>query len=71
MHIKYLHTQQYWHISLKTLYHGGIRTRVFLLLRRMRCPLRRSDIFFSGKANVLIADPINCLSYFAYGMVYT
>jgi hypothetical protein len=26
-------------VSLKTFYHGGIQTRVFLFLRQMKCPL--------------------------------
>jgi hypothetical protein len=29
--------------TLKTLHPGGIRTRVFLFLRWMRCPLRQAD----------------------------
>jgi hypothetical protein len=40
MHIKSFNTQQHCYISLKTLHPGGIRTRVFLFLRWMRCPLR-------------------------------
>jgi hypothetical protein len=39
IHIKSLYTQQHCYVSLKTLYPGGIRTRVFSFLRRMRCPL--------------------------------
>jgi hypothetical protein len=49
MHIKSLYTQLHCYVSLKTLYPGGIRTRVFPFLRRMRCPLRHaqlSDDFF-------------------------
>jgi hypothetical protein len=42
MHIKSFYTQQHCYVSLKTLYPGGIRTRVFLFLRRMRCPLRHA-----------------------------
>jgi hypothetical protein len=42
MHIKLFYTQQHCYVSLKTLYPGGIRTRVFLFLRRMRCPLRHA-----------------------------
>jgi hypothetical protein len=42
MHIKSFYTQQHCCVSLKTLYPGGIRTRVFLFLRQMRCPLRHS-----------------------------
>jgi hypothetical protein len=44
MHIKSFYTQQHCYVSLKTLYPGGIRTRVFLFLRRMRCPLRHAAI---------------------------
>jgi hypothetical protein len=42
MHIKWFYTQQHCYVSLKTLYPGGIWTRVFLLLRRMRRPLRHA-----------------------------
>jgi hypothetical protein len=42
MHIKSFYTQQQCHGFLKTLYPGGIRTRVFSFLRRMRCPLRHA-----------------------------
>jgi hypothetical protein len=42
MHIKSFYAQQHCYVSLKTLYPGGIRTRVFLLLRRVRCPLRHA-----------------------------
>jgi hypothetical protein len=42
MQIKSFYTQQHCYVSLKTLYPGGIRTRVFLFLRRMRCPLRHA-----------------------------
>jgi hypothetical protein len=42
MHIKSFYTQQNCYVPLKTLYPGGIQTRVFLFLRRMRCPLRHS-----------------------------
>jgi hypothetical protein len=40
MHIKSFYTKQHCYVSLKTLYPGGIWTRVFSFLRRMRCPLR-------------------------------
>jgi hypothetical protein len=40
MHIKSFDTHCY--VSVKTLYRGGIRTRVFSFLRRMRCPLRHA-----------------------------
>jgi hypothetical protein len=36
MHIKSFYTQQHCYVSLKTLYPGRIRTRVFSFLRRMR-----------------------------------
>jgi hypothetical protein len=39
MHIKSFYTQQHCYVSLKTLYPGGIWTRVFLFLRQMQCPL--------------------------------
>jgi hypothetical protein len=39
MHIKSFYTQQHCYVSVKPLYPGGIRTRVFLFLRQMRCPL--------------------------------
>jgi hypothetical protein len=39
MHIKSFYTQ---HISIKTLYPGGIQTRVFSFLRWMWCPLRHA-----------------------------
>jgi hypothetical protein len=42
MHIKSFYTQRHCYVSLKTLYPGGIRTRVFLFLRQMRCPLRHA-----------------------------
>jgi hypothetical protein len=42
MHIKSFYTQQQCYVSLKTLYPGGIRTRVFLFLRQIRCPLRHA-----------------------------
>jgi hypothetical protein len=35
----FIHTQQHYYVSLKTLYPGGIWTRVFLIMRRMRCPV--------------------------------
>jgi hypothetical protein len=43
MHRKSFHTQQHCYVPLKNFYPGGIRTRVFLFLRRMRCPLRHAD----------------------------
>jgi hypothetical protein len=51
MHIKSFYTQQHCYVSpKKTLYPGGIWTRVFMFLRRMRCPLRHAaragDIFY-------------------------
>jgi hypothetical protein len=33
---------QHCYVYLKTLYPGGIRTRVFLFLRQIRCPLRHA-----------------------------
>jgi hypothetical protein len=42
IHIKSFYTQQHGYVSLKTLYHGGIRTRAFSFLRQMRCPLRHA-----------------------------
>jgi hypothetical protein len=42
MHLKSFYTQQHCYVSLKTLYPGGIQTRVFSFLRRMRCPLRHA-----------------------------
>jgi hypothetical protein len=42
MHIKSFYTQQHCYVSLKTFYPGGIRTQVFLFMRRMRCPLRHA-----------------------------
>jgi hypothetical protein len=39
MQIKSFYTQQHCYVSLKTLYTGGIWTRVFLFLRQMWCPL--------------------------------
>jgi hypothetical protein len=39
---KSFYTQQHCYVSLKTLDHGRIRTRVFLFLRRMRCPRRHT-----------------------------
>jgi hypothetical protein len=42
MHIKSFYTQQHCYVSQKTLHPGGIRTRVFLFLSRMRCPLRHA-----------------------------
>jgi hypothetical protein len=42
MHIKSFNTQQHCYVSLRTLYPGGIQTRVFLFLRWMRCPLRHA-----------------------------
>jgi hypothetical protein len=48
-------TQQHYYVSLKTLYPGGIRTRVFTFLRRMRCPLRhaaRASYNFFGQNGV-------------------
>jgi hypothetical protein len=42
MHIKLFYTKQHCYVSLKTSFPGGIRTRVFLFLRRMRCPLRHA-----------------------------
>jgi hypothetical protein len=42
MYIKSFYTQQHCYVSLKKLYPGGIRTRVFLFLRQMRCPLRHA-----------------------------
>jgi hypothetical protein len=42
MHTKSFYTQQHCYVSLKTLYPGGIWTRVFLFLRWMRCPLRQA-----------------------------
>jgi hypothetical protein len=47
MHIKSFWTQQHCYVSLKTLYPGGIRTRVFSFQRRMRCPLRHAAVFYS------------------------
>jgi hypothetical protein len=41
MHIKSFYTQQHLYVSIETLYPGGIRTRVFLFLRRMTAPHRR------------------------------
>jgi hypothetical protein len=42
MHIKSFYSQQHCFVSLKTSYPEGIRTRVFLFQRRMRCPLRHA-----------------------------
>jgi hypothetical protein len=42
MHFKSSYTQQQCNVSPNTLYPGGIRTRVFLFLRRMRRPLRHA-----------------------------
>jgi hypothetical protein len=42
MYTKPFYTQQHCYVSLKTLYPGGIQTRVFLFLRRMRCPVRHA-----------------------------
>jgi hypothetical protein len=42
MHFKLFYTQKHSHVSLKTLYPGGIRARVFLFLRQMQCPLRHA-----------------------------
>jgi hypothetical protein len=39
MNIKSFYTQPHCYVSLKTLYPGGIRTRVLLFLRRKQCPL--------------------------------
>jgi hypothetical protein len=42
IHIKSFYTQQHCYVSLKTLFPGGIRTRVFSFLRQIRCPLRHA-----------------------------
>jgi hypothetical protein len=42
MHIMSFYTQQHCYVSLKTLYPGGIQTRVFLFVKQMRCPLRHA-----------------------------
>jgi hypothetical protein len=42
MQIKSFYTQQHCFFPLITLYLDGIRTRVFLFLKRMRCPLRHA-----------------------------
>jgi hypothetical protein len=60
MHFKSLYTQQHCYVSLKTLYPGGIRSRVFLFLRRMRCPLRhaaRAKQTDVANPEILISDP--------------
>jgi hypothetical protein len=54
MHFKSSYTQQHCYVFLKTLYPGGIRTRVFLFLRRMRCPLRHAARVVLITLNVLI-----------------
>jgi hypothetical protein len=36
----FIHNSTARYVSIKTLYPGGIRTRVFLFLRQMQCPLR-------------------------------
>jgi hypothetical protein len=36
------YTQQHCYVSLKTLYPGGIWTRVFSVLRWMQCPMRHA-----------------------------
>jgi hypothetical protein len=52
MQIKSFYTQQHCCVSLKILYPGGIRTRVFLFLRRMRCPLRHATrAFYTNNEN--------------------
>jgi hypothetical protein len=67
-HIKSFYTQQHGYVSLITLYPGGIRTRVFLFLRRMRCPLRHAARAFlshflgSAKRNswtIPLASPLS------------
>jgi hypothetical protein len=45
MHIKS------FYIQLKTLYYGGIRTWVFLFLRRMRCLLRHAVVISQWNVN--------------------
>jgi hypothetical protein len=41
-HIKPLFTQHHCYVPQKTLYPGGIRTRVFSFLRRVQCPMRHA-----------------------------
>jgi hypothetical protein len=38
----FIGTDQHCYVSLKILYPGGIQTRVFVFLRRMRYPLRHA-----------------------------
>jgi hypothetical protein len=42
MHFKSFYTQQHCYVSIKKLYPGRIRTRVFSFLRGMWCPLRHA-----------------------------
>jgi hypothetical protein len=58
MHIKSYYTQQHCYDSLKTLYPGGIGTRVFSFLRRMRCPLRHAARYF---CTVLCSSILNSI----------
>jgi hypothetical protein len=64
--LSHYYTQQHCYVSLKTLYPGGIRTRVFLFLRRMWCRLRhaaKASCYFLKKfkwsnfCRVIIRDP--------------
>jgi hypothetical protein len=63
MHIKSYYTHQHCYVSLKTLYTGGIRTRVFSVLRRMQCPLRHAAIgraiYLSTYVGIFVNSPIN------------
>jgi hypothetical protein len=53
MHIKSFYKQKHCYVFLKTLYPGGIRTRVFSFLRRMQwCPLRHAAR--AGPKNLII-----------------
>jgi hypothetical protein len=58
MHIQSFYTQQYCYVSLKTLYPGGIRARVFSFLRRIRCPLRHAARAISTTYNLEIIWPV-------------
>jgi hypothetical protein len=49
MLIKSFYTKQHCFVSLKALYHSGIRTRVFWFLRQMLCPLRHV-----ARANMIV-----------------
>jgi hypothetical protein len=63
MHIKSFYKQQYCYVSLKTLYPGGIQTRVFSFLRRMRCPLHhaaRANLKVGSGGDVLVESSTPC-----------